>query len=96
VTTTVPLRRAGRDDAPVRSDAVAANSAATIACMLATGAGSFLLFQVQPILSKALLPSFGGSASVWNACLVFFQLLLFAGYALAHAAARSPRYRGTG
>ena len=65
---------------------------AALALMLATGASALLLFQVQPILSKALLPSFGGSASVWNACLVFFQIMLLAGYALAHAAARSRRW----
>jgi len=65
---------------------------AALACVLATGASAFLLFQVQPIVSKALLPKFGGSASVWNACLVFFQLVLLAGYALAHVAARSPRW----
>jgi hypothetical protein len=43
-----------------------------------------LLFQVQPIISKAILPWFGGGPAVWTTCMVFFQVLLFAGYAYAH------------
>jgi hypothetical protein len=46
--------------------------------------GSFLLFLIQPILGKLLLPVHGGSAGVWTVCLLFFQLLLLAGYAWAH------------
>ena len=45
---------------------------------------AFLLFQVQLIVAKQLLPWFGGTAGVWNTCLVFFQLLLLAGYGYAH------------
>ena len=45
---------------------------------------SFLLFLVQPILAKQILPWFGGSASVWTICLVFFQLVLLLGYSYAH------------
>lgn len=45
---------------------------------------AFLLFQVQPIESKTLLPWFGGNPSVWNTCVVFFQLALLAGYCYAH------------
>jgi spermidine synthase len=45
---------------------------------------AFLLFQVQPMIAKFILPWFGGSASVWNAALLFFQLLLLAGYTYAH------------
>ncbi|MBL8954721.1 MAG: ferrichrome ABC transporter permease [Myxococcaceae bacterium] len=45
---------------------------------------AFLLFQVQPIVGRALLPWFGGTAAVWTTCLVFFQTLLLAGYAYAH------------
>lgn len=45
---------------------------------------AFLLFQVQLIVAKQLLPWFGGTAAVWNTCLVFFQLLLLAGYAYSH------------
>lgn len=45
---------------------------------------AFLLFQVQPIISKAILPWFGGSPAVWTTAMLFFQTLLFAGYAYAH------------
>jgi hypothetical protein len=47
-------------------------------------ASAFLLFQVQPIISKAILPWFGGSPAVWTTAMLFFQSLLFAGYAYAH------------
>src|SRR3990172_2305405 len=45
---------------------------------------AFLLFQVQPLVSKRVLPWFGGSPAVWTTCMLFFQTLLFAGYAYAH------------
>ena len=44
---------------------------------------AFLLFLVQPIVAKEILPWFGGSAAVWTTCLVFFQSALLAGYAYA-------------
>ena len=44
---------------------------------------AFLLFLVQPIVAKQILPWFGGSAGVWTTCLVFFQSVLLAGYAYA-------------
>jgi len=45
---------------------------------------AFLLFQVQPIIAKVILPWFGGSSAVWSTCMLFFQLTLLAGYAYAH------------
>jgi len=45
---------------------------------------AFLLFQVELIVGKELLPWFGGAPSVWTTCLVFFQSVLLAGYAYAH------------
>ena len=45
---------------------------------------AFLLFLVQPIVAKLILPRFGGSVAVWATCLVFFQAALLLGYALAH------------
>lgn len=45
---------------------------------------AFLLFQVQPLIGKCILPWFGGTAAVWSTCMLFFQLVLFAGYAYAH------------
>jgi len=46
--------------------------------------GAFLLFQVQPMIGKFILPWFGGSPAVWTTCMLFFQVLLLAGYAYAH------------
>jgi SAM-dependent methyltransferase len=46
---------------------------------------SFLLFLVQPLIARLILPWFGGSAAVWTTCMLFFQALLLAGYAYAHA-----------
>jgi hypothetical protein len=50
--------------------------------------GAFLLFLIQPLIGKYLLPWFGGGPGVWTACLLFFQTLLLAGYAYAHATTR--------
>jgi len=49
---------------------------------------SFLLFLVQPLIARLILPWFGGSAAVWTTCMLFFQMLLLAGYAYAHGVAR--------
>ena len=46
--------------------------------------GAFLLFQVQPLLGKYILPWFGGGPGVWTSCLLFFQSVLLAGYAYAY------------
>jgi hypothetical protein len=46
--------------------------------------GAFLLFQIQPIMGKYLLPWFGGVPAVWTVCLLFFQFLLLGGYVYAH------------
>ena len=45
---------------------------------------AFLLFQVQPIMGKYILPWYGGSPGVWTTCMLVFQVLLFGGYAYAH------------
>ena len=45
---------------------------------------AFLLFQVQPVISKMILPWFGGSPAVWTTCMLFFQVALLGGYAYAH------------
>ena len=54
---------------------------------------AFLLFQVQPIIAKHILPWFGGTPAVWTTCMVFFQVALLGGYAYAHASIRllTPR-----
>ena len=46
--------------------------------------GAFLVFQVQPVISKTILPWFGGSPAVWTTCMLFFQVVLFGGYVYAH------------
>ena len=61
-----------------RSSGLAWWSAATILV------SAFLLFQVQPVISKKILPWFGGSPAVWTTCVLFFQLVLLGGYAYSH------------
>jgi hypothetical protein len=61
-----------------RGSWLALNYAATIFI------SAFLLFQVQPLVSKYILPWFGGSPAVWTTCMLFFQTVLFAGYSYAH------------
>lgn len=45
---------------------------------------AFLLFQVQPLIARFILPWFGGTPAVWSTCMLFFQLLLLGGYSYAH------------
>ena len=49
---------------------------------------AFLLFWVQPLFSKMILPLLGGTPSVWNTAMMFFQLVLLAGYGYAHLLTR--------
>ena len=56
---------------------------ALVSATLGMGAG--LLFLVEPMIARMVLPQLGGSPSVWNTCMVFFQAALLAGYAYAHA-----------
>jgi len=48
--------------------------------------GSFLVFLLQPMVGKAILPLYGGTPAIWNSCMLFFQAVLLAGYAYAHFA----------
>lgn len=68
----------------------------SLACAGAIFLGAFLLFQVQPIVAKAILPRYGGAPAVWTTCMLFFQVLLLGGYAYAHATASflKPRAQG--
>ena len=54
---------------------------------------AFLLFLVQPILAKQILPWYGGTAVVWTTCMVFFQFALLVGYAYSHWLTRWPSPR---
>jgi hypothetical protein len=49
---------------------------------------ALLLFMVQPMVGKMILPALGGTPAVWNTCMVFFQAVLLTGYAYAHGAVR--------
>jgi hypothetical protein len=53
---------------------------------------SSLLFVVQPMIAKMVLPLLGGTPAVWNTCMVFFQTMLLAGYLYAHASTRWLRF----
>src|ERR1700733_2891199 len=54
---------------------------------LAIFLSAFLLFQVELLLGKQILPIFGGAPAVWTTCLLVFQLLLLGGYTFAHGIA---------
>ena len=55
-------------------------------------ASALMMFAVEPLLAKMMLPALGGAPAVWNTALVFFQATLLAGYAFAHGLARlGPR-----
>ncbi|HKJ02912.1 MAG TPA: hypothetical protein VJ997_10670, partial [Longimicrobiales bacterium] len=56
--------------------------------------GAFLLFQVQLVVTKYILPWFGGSPAVWTTAMLFFQAMLLAGYAYAHLSVRHLSRRG--
>src|SRR5215208_230354 len=64
--------------------AASALSARALSYALAIFLGSTLLFLLEPIAAKRLVPLLGGSAAVWTACLVFFQTALLLGYYVAH------------
>jgi hypothetical protein len=73
----------------------AGDAAVLVAFSLTALVAAALLFAVQPMAAKLVLPRTGGSAAVWSAAALFFQVALLAGYALAHAAARRlPPTRG--
>src|SRR5689334_21940546 len=54
---------------------------------------SSLLFVLQPLFARIVLPVLGGSPSVWNTCMVFFQAALLAGYAYSHGIASRLSWR---
>ena len=56
--------------------------------VLSIFSAAFLVFAVQPLTGRLVLPLLGGSPAVWNTCLVFFQTVLLAGYAYAHYSTR--------
>lgn len=80
-------------DAP-RQDALAPQASHGLFLVLFTATvfvSALLLFAVQPMFTRMVLPRFGGSPSVWSVAMVFFQSMLLAGYAYAHALTLAPR-----
>ena len=63
---------------------------------LAIALSALLLFLVQPMIAKTLLPRFGGSAGVWVTCMLFFQVVLLAGYAYSYFVTRHMSRRTQG
>lgn len=57
--------------------------------LLAIFLSAFLLFQVEPLIARLILPWFGGGAGVWTVCLLFFQVVLLLGYLYAHLLTRT-------
>ena len=78
-----------RDVAQVRTSAPARALQMAIPIFAVTiFTGSSLLFLVQPMFAKMLLPRLGGSSSVWNTCVLFFQTVLLLGYLYAHVSTK--------
>jgi spermidine synthase len=69
-------------------DPVSAHVVVGVTLALTILVSAYLLFQVQPLISKFILPWFGGSPSVWTTAMLFFQCLLFFGYSYAHLVSR--------
>ena len=74
---------------PGQSAARGRLTALLAAFSLSIALGSFLLFLVQPLIGRFILPWFGATPAVWTTCMLAFQTLLLAGYAYAHALTRS-------
>jgi len=68
----------------------AEGSGALALCASTIFVSAFLLFLVQPLIARQILPWFGGSAAVWTLCLVFFQVVLLLGYFYADFLSRRP------
>ena len=78
--------RIASDTLPRPTDPVASGESRSLFAIysLTIFLSAFLLFQVQPLISKFILPWFGGTPAVWTTCMLFFQVLLFGGYTYAH------------
>ena len=70
---------------------VSSRDVARLAMLLFGGTlffSAYLLFWIEPLFARMLLPRLGGAQAVWNTCLVFFQASLLIGYSYAHLSAR--------
>ena len=79
---------------PVAPAAPRGGGALPVLFAMPLGVGAALLFCVQPMIAKMVLPQLGGTPGVWNTCMVFFQAALLAGYAYAHVATARLGMRG--
>jgi hypothetical protein len=92
VSTTAPIaaRRTSRASGAPRTRRATWAVPALFTLTAFVGAG--LLFTIQPLVARLLLPAYGGSATVWSTCSLFFQVLLLAGYVYSHVTTtRIPR-----
>ncbi len=69
---------------PGTEKGVLGNNISALGYVATTVLSAFLLFEVEPLIAKLILPWFGGGASVWSVCLLFFQAVLLLGYLYAH------------
>src|SRR5437868_5220095 len=89
-TRTIMDRITSPDDSTCDDRAVEATAkGSTILYAVTIFLSATLLFLIQPIIAKELLPRFGGAAAVWGACMVYFQALLLLGYLYAHYSIRT-------
>src|SRR3712207_7468303 len=75
-------------------DAVPRDAKVGVSLLLFTSTlflSALLLFAVQPMFTRMVLPRLGGSPSVWSVAMVFFQTMLLAGYAYAHGLTKAAR-----
>lgn len=84
--TALPL--AESDGSPPDAAQPGAERLSVLVLSLAAALGAWLLFSVELILGKHLLPAFGGAPALWTGCLLLYQVLLLAGYGIAHGLGR--------
>src|SRR5262245_3689236 len=79
-------------ESPVRAQALSHGRVLPL-FVTALLASASLVFVLEPLFARMVLPLFGGAPAVWNTCVVFYQLVLVAGYLYAHAVSRwlSPK-----
>jgi MFS family permease len=91
------LVQAPSPTSPIPSAATASESGPRALALIYSATvflSAFLLFQVQPLIAKYILPWFGGTPGVWTTCMLVFQVLLFGGYLYAHLTSRWLGPRG--
>src|SRR6476619_2082523 len=85
-----PLRSRRFEPMTIASPETSTRSVPAALFAVTVFASASLVFLVQPMVAKLVLPLLGGSPSVWNTSMAFFQIALLAGYAYAHALQRIP------